>query len=67
MFICTSMIYEQVFISPDDWTVHMNTYSYVRVIKDPPIRAGCKVESLYSFDGNYNLAFGVFVDCGKFL
>nr|DAX05406.1 MAG TPA: hypothetical protein [Caudoviricetes sp.] len=40
MFILHSMIYEQVFISPDDWTVHMNTCSYVGVTKCPPMLGG---------------------------
>ena len=61
-----SMIYEQVFISPDDWTVHMNTCSYVGSQNARPCWAGCKVKSLYSFDSYDNLAFGVLVDCGKF-
>lgn len=61
------MIYEQVFIGPDDWTVHMNTCSYVGVTKGPPSWAGCKVQSLYSFDSNDNLAFGVLVYGGEFL
>ena len=60
------MIYEQVFISLDDWTVHMNTYSYVGVTKCPPTWGGCKVKSLYSFDCDDNFAVGVLVDGGKF-
>lgn len=56
------MIYEQVFISLDDWTVHMNTCSYIGVTKCPPTWGGCKVKSLYSFDGNDDFAVGVLVD-----
>lgn len=45
----------------------MNTCSYVGVTKGPPTWGGCKVESLYGFDGHYNLAVGVLVDGREFL